>query len=70
MGSAFQTNLDTLNSKKSSESAQNHSGDPSVPLKYTVDICTSMPQKALDMTLIIEANARIQGCLGKLFKVW
>ena len=43
--SAFLANLETLNSTKFSESVRNHSGVPSVPLKYTIHICTVCPKK-------------------------
>ena len=43
--SVFYANLDILNSKYLSNIARNHSGCPSVPLKYTKCKCTSMPRK-------------------------
>ena len=43
--SAFSDKLDTLNSKSLSNIARNHSGCPSVSLKYTKYRCTGMPKK-------------------------
>lgn len=53
MGSAFKHfNLDTVNCKTFSVRAPKHGGNPSVSLKYTVDICAGMPKKSLGMKLL------------------
>ena len=39
----------------------NHGGDPTISIKFTVDVCIGMPKKTLGMTLHMYSNLNLLG---------